>query len=162
MKTGFARHFIGTLVFTGILTMQGTTPRALDVCGGGSGHGTFMLCADDYLYTGQYIVSPSEEYRMYFNYDGSTTVKKWNGSTYAHHYYVHGATTGTPGFLYFGGAHGWWFGALTAYDSSNQMDYIVYEPSSVQAEISARLENDGCIRFYEWGYLNYGPPICEP
>jgi hypothetical protein len=117
--------------------------------------------ADDSLYTNQYIVSPSEEYRMYFTGDGSTIMYKWNGSVYAYHYTIHGPTSGTPGFLYFGGVYGWWHGALTAYDSSLNNDYIIYEPSSVVPEISVRLENDGCIRFYEYGtvvYREFGAP----
>jgi hypothetical protein len=157
--TQFFRAFVVCALFAGVAgTATNKAATSSVACSGGAG--TDRLCADDYLYVNQYIVSPSQQYRMYFNSDGSTTVREWNGSTYAHLSTIHGPTSGTPGYLYFGGTYGWWFGALTAYDSSNQNDYIIYEPSSVQAEISARLENDGCLRLYEQGTLQYGPSFC--
>lgn len=137
-----------------------TANSAPNVCSS-SGSGTPRLCADDYLYpNGGYLESPNGQFRLYFGSDGSTYVDFWTGSSWARHQTVHGPMSGTAGFLYYGGTYGT-PDRLDGFNSNPSVEYSLNDPSSVQTSGFVELQNDGCLRFFEFFIGDYHS-ICAP
>jgi hypothetical protein len=123
-----------------------STPCGVDP----SGAYTNMLCPNEHIYSSAYLVDTNDRYRFYYQNDGNsyifdTSTNPWTTTRVLWNFGI----SGTAWIMVFESEPGV-ATRLNAYSNGSVSEYVI-SANTGTGDHFARLDTDGCLRFYDQG-----------
>ena len=128
------------------------------------GEGTDSLCSLDALPTSAYIESANGDYRLFFQSDGALILFDVSGESWVNLRTFNEAFTSPGHVVYDWPSHEpeWSRASLVTYDDSDDVYSGIWfdEFNAPSGDHFVRIDNDGCLRFYDEGGTHVRGEYC--